>query len=98
MGDARALTATTTTLALASGEPFDGLFLWGAPHCGKSGFAGSLYGLWETDAPEARWTTHPRYAADAYTQTEMTRAYLDLRERGYRKTDVRENPRPLDFH
>jgi hypothetical protein len=72
----------------------ESVFLWGAPRSGKSGFAGSLYGLGLSDGSTARWTAHPRDALDEYTHEELKRAYRDLRELGYRKTDVR-TPAPL---
>jgi hypothetical protein len=74
----------------------ESVFLWGAPRSGKSGFAGSLYGLGLSDSSNARWTAHPRDALDEYTHEELKRAYRDLQELGYRKTDVR-TPAPLRF-
>jgi hypothetical protein len=62
----------------------ESVFLWGAPRSGKSGFAGSLYGLGLSDGSTARWTAHPRDALDEYTHEELKRAYRDLRELGYR--------------
>jgi len=72
----------------------ESVFLWGAPRSGKSGFAGSLYGLGLSDRPAARWTAHPRDALDEHTHEELKRAYRDLQQLGYRKTDVR-TPAPL---
>ncbi len=72
----------------------ESIFLWGAPRSGKSGFAGSLYGLGLSDRPAARWTAHPRDALDEHTHEELKRAYRDLQDLGYRKTDVR-TPAPL---
>ncbi|HEV8216725.1 MAG TPA: hypothetical protein VGP95_12845 [Gemmatimonadaceae bacterium] len=72
----------------------ESIFLWGAPRSGKSGFAGSLYGLGLSDRPAARWTAHPRDALDEHTHEELKRAYRDLQQLGYRKTDVR-TPAPL---
>jgi len=72
----------------------ESVFLWGAPRSGKSGFAGSLYGLGLSDRTTARWTAHPRDALDEHTHEELKRAYRDLQQLGYRKTDVR-TPAPL---
>jgi len=72
----------------------ESVFLWGAPRSGKSGFAGSLYGLGLSDRAAARWTAHPRDALDEHTHEELKRAYRDLQQLGYRKTDVR-TPAPL---
>jgi len=72
----------------------ESIFLWGAPRSGKSGFAGSLYGLGLSDRAAARWTAHPRDALDEHTHEELKRAYRDLQQLGYRKTDVR-TPAPL---
>lgn len=72
----------------------ESIFLWGAPRSGKSGFAGSLYGLGQSDRATARWTAHPRDALDEHTHEELKRAYRDLQQLGYRKTDVR-TPAPL---
>lgn len=77
-----------------STQPPESVFLWGAPRSGKSGFAGSLYGLGLTDRTTARWTAHPRDALDEHTHEELKRAYRDLQHLGYRKTDVR-TPAPL---
>ena len=78
----------------AQPSPPENVFLWGAPRSGKSGFAGSLYGLGLTDRTTARWTAHPRDALDEHTHEELKRAYRDLQQLGYRKTDVR-TPAPL---
>jgi hypothetical protein len=75
-------------------RPPESVFLWGAPRSGKSGFAGSLYGLGLSDRTTACWTAHPRDALDEYTHEELKRAYRDLQQLGYRKTDVR-TPAPL---
>jgi len=75
-------------------RPSESVFLWGAPRSGKSGFAGSLYGLGLSDRATACWTAHPRDALDEYTHEELKRAYRDLQQLGYRKTDVR-TPAPL---
>jgi len=75
-------------------QPPESIFLWGAPRSGKSGFAGSLYGLGLSDRATARWTAHPRDALDEHTHEELKRAYRDLQQLGYRKTDVR-TPAPL---
>jgi hypothetical protein len=77
-----------------TGRTPESIFLWGAPRAGKSGFAGSLYGLGLSDRNAARWTAHPRDALDEHTHEELKRAYRDLQELGYRKTDVR-TPAPL---
>jgi len=77
-----------------SAKPAESIFLWGAPRSGKSGFAGSLYGLGLSDRTTARWTAHPRDALDEHTHEELKRAYRDLQHLGYRKTDVR-TPAPL---
>ena len=77
-----------------STRPPESIFLWGAPRSGKSGFAGSLYGLGLSDRTIARWTAHPRDALDEHTHEELKRAYRDLQQLGYRKTDVR-TPAPL---
>ena len=75
-------------------RPPESIFLWGAPRSGKSGFAGSLYGLALSDRTTARWTAHPRDALDEHTHEELKLAYRDLQQLGYRKTDVR-TPAPL---
>ena len=80
--------------AAPSARPAESIFLWGAPRSGKSGFAGSLYGLGLSDRSAARWTAHPRDALDEHTHEELKRAYRDLQQLGYRKTDVR-TPAPL---
>src|SRR4029078_7078720 len=72
----------------------ESVFLWGAPRSGKSGFAGSLYGLGLSDRATARWTAQPRDDLDEHTHEELKRAYRDLQQLGYRKTDVR-TPAPL---
>ncbi len=71
--------------------------LWGARASGKSGFVGSLYGLYSMKTTRARWTAHPRDALTDHTATELKRAYLDLRDRGNAKTDIRE-PVPLHLN
>ncbi|MEO8621746.1 MAG: hypothetical protein ABI625_11825 [bacterium] len=71
--------------------------LWGAPNSGKSGFVGSLYGLFSLKTKSARWTAHPRDALTDHTAKELKRAYLDLKERGNAKTDIRE-PEPLHLN
>jgi hypothetical protein len=71
--------------------------LWGAPNSGKSGFVGSLYGLFSMKTKAARWTAHPRDALTDHTASELKRAYLDLKQRGNAKTDIRE-PEPLHLN
>ncbi|MEP7000325.1 MAG: hypothetical protein ABI969_07585 [bacterium] len=77
--------------------PRERYVLWGAPNSGKSGFVGSLYGLFSMKTKAARWTAHPRDALTDHTAKELKRAYLDLKARGNAKTDIRE-PEPLHLN
>lgn len=88
---------TTIEMTPAPGSRRERYVLWGAPNSGKSGFVGSLYGLFSMKTKAARWTAHPRDALSDHTASELKRAYLDLKERGNAKTDIRE-PEPLHLN
>src|SRR4029434_9231090 len=87
--------AVTPVPMLGPGDTHDGLFRWGAPKAGKSGFIGALYGLSRGDDVE-RWTAHPKDCDDPHTQEMVLRAHEELSQRRNTKTGIRDTPyRPL---